>query len=36
MEEKIEIKNGIRIIDYSKDKGELYIKFEFKGLNNNI
>lgn len=36
MEEKIEIKNGIRITDYSKDKGELYIKFEFKGLNDDI
>ena len=36
MEEKIEIKNGIRITDYSKDKSELYINFEFKGLNDDI
>ena len=28
---KIEIKNGIRIIDYSEGKGDLHIKFEHKG-----
>lgn len=36
MEEKIEIKNEVRITDYSKDKSELYIKFEFKGLNDDM
>lgn len=30
-EQKIEIKNGIRITDYSKGKGDLHIKFEHKG-----
>ena len=30
-EQKIEIKNGIRIIDYSKGKGDLHIKFQWKG-----
>ena len=29
--EKIEIKNGIRITDYSKGKGDLHLKFEYKG-----
>lgn len=32
MEEKIKIENGLRITDYSKDKCELYIKFERKSV----
>lgn len=32
MEEKIEIENGLKITDYSKDKSELYIKFERKSV----
>ena len=33
---KMEIKNGVRITDYSKGKGDLHIKFEYKGQDNDL